>query len=127
MSRRIWRCTPPLVFCLIDSLATLLGQPVDYWQGHYGFAQQTHPWLAMPLESGPGAFGAAVLAWMLVFTTVLCVLPRRAAMVLSSVLVMAHAWGVSTWLCWRVPGGYWITLLLYLLAGWSITAAWNRE
>ena len=79
------------------------------------------------IEWHPLVFVAGGLAWIALFVAAIYRLPRRGAFVLSAFLVMGHAWGVSTILCWRVPGGYWLMLFLYLAAAWALSAAWQRN
>ena len=127
MKQKRWLYLPPVVFALLDLAVTLLAQPADYWQGHYGFAQTPHPLLVRLLEWHPLAFVVGGLVWIALFVVAIGLLPRRGALLLSAFLVMGHAWGVSTVLCWRVPGGYWLTLLLFLAAAWTLTTAWARN
>jgi hypothetical protein len=127
MKRNTWLSLPPVLLALLDLAVTLLAQPADYWQGHYGFAQEPHPLFVRLLEWHPIAFAAGDLLWIALFVIVIGLLPRRGAMILSMLLVMTNAWGVSTWLCWRVPGGYWLTLLLFAASAWLLSAAWEKS
>ena len=127
MKQKRWLWLPPVAFALLDWAAMLVAQPPDYWQGHYGFAQAPHPLAVWLLEWHPLAFVAGGLVWIVLIVVAIGLLPRRSAMVLSALLVMLHAWGVSTFLCWRVPGGYWLMLLLFLAAAWALAVAWERN
>lgn len=78
------------------------------------------------LQQHPLAFEAGIAVWILFFCSLIFALPRRAAMTVSIAIVLGHTWGTASWLCWRVPHGYWITLGLFLASAMLIVWTWEK-
>jgi len=62
-----------------------------------------------------------------VFCTLILVLPRLAAMVVSIAIVLGHTWGTATWLMWRVQHGYWLAIGLFLVSAILIVWTWEMH
>lgn len=62
----------------------------------------------------------------MLFCTLILVLPRLAAMVVSIAIVLGHTWGTATWLCWKVQSGYWLALALFLVSAMLIVWTWEK-
>jgi len=78
------------------------------------------------MQRHPLAFEAGIVAWIGAFSSVLCVLPRRAAMTISIAIVLGHTWGAATWVCYLLPSGYWWTLAMFLASAIVIVATWEK-
>ena len=126
-ANRFWLCIPPFLMCTLDQGLTLWGQSSIYWAGHYEQAWEGNDLFNWLLRHHPLAFSeAGIVAWVAVFCTAIVLMPRRAAMAVSIAIVLGHAWGASTWLIERVPGGYWLAIALFLATGIIIVATWER-
>jgi hypothetical protein len=96
MWKRWWLCLPPLVAYSADVTATLLGQPVEYWDGNYNRPLEANPigwWL---LSISPWAALVAAALWAIAFTLV--VRYWRFRVPTAAILTASHTFGVSTWL-----------------------------
>ena len=124
--RKIWLCVPPFVLCMFDQSITLFGQSAEYWAGNRSVANEGNPWFLWLLRQHPLAFEAGIAAWVVVFSSLILAVPRRAAMTISIAIVLGHTWGTATWLCWVLPFGYWIALALFLASAIAIVATWEK-
>ncbi len=123
--RKLLLCVPPLALCLLDQTITLAGQSSLYWSGHYAASNEGNPLFNWLLQQHPLAFEAGIVMWIVLFCSLILVLPRLAAMVVSIAIVLGHTWGAATWLCWKVQNGYWITLGLFLASAILIVWSWE--
>ena len=123
--RKLLLCIPPLALCLLGQTITLIGQTPRYWSGQYADANEGNPLFNWLLQQHPLAFEAGIAAWIVVFCTLILVLPRLAAMVVSIAVVLGHTWGTATWLCWKVQHGYWLALGLFLASAILIVWTWE--
>ena len=114
------------LLCMLDQVITLVGQSPDYWAGNRALAEEGNPWFLWLLRQHPLAFEAGIAAWVGVFSLVILTFPRRAAMTVSIAIVLGHTWGAATWLCYRFPYGYWITLALFFVSAVLIVATWEK-
>lgn len=126
MRRKLLLCLPPFALCMLDQLITLFGQSSDYWRGNYSVANEMNPWFNWLLRQHPLAFEAGIAAWVIVFCSVILVLPRRVAMTISIAIVLGHTWGAATWLGMMQPYGYWFALALFLASAVMIVVTWER-
>lgn len=124
--RRVWLCVAPVALCMLDQGITLVGQSSAYWAGDYSVASEGNPWFQWLLQQHPLAFEAGIFTWVAIFCGLIMVLPRRVAMTISVAIVLGHAWGASTWIYWKIPHGYWLVLILYLLSAIAIVATWEK-
>jgi hypothetical protein len=124
--RKLLLCIAPISLCLLDQTVTLIGQSSQYWGGDYAVGKEGNPLYLRLLQQHPLAFEAGILAWILLFCAVICFAPRRAALAISVAIVLGHAWGASSWICYRLVHGYWIVIGLYLVSGIIIAWTWDR-
>ena len=125
-AKRLWLCIPPFLMCMLDQGITLWGQSSGYWAGQRHLANEANPVFHWLLRIHPLAFEAGIFAWVLVFSSAIVFLPRRAAMAVSIAVVTGHAVGATTWLLFYVPGGYWLSVGLALLTGTLVVVTWER-
>jgi hypothetical protein len=123
--RKTLLCIPPVALCLLDQTVTLVGQPKSYWVGNYTDALEGNPWFNWLLQRHPLAFEAGIAAWILLFCSLILLMPRLGAMVISIAVVLGHTWGTATWLCWRVRHGYWLSIGLFLTSAILIVWTWE--
>ena len=124
--RKLWLCVPPLALCLIDQTITLAGQSRAYWAGLRSNAVEDNPFFRWLLQQHPLAFEAGIVVWILLFCSIILLLPRLGAMVVSVAIVLGHTWGTASWLCWKVRHGYWIMLGMFLASAILIVWTWEK-
>jgi hypothetical protein len=108
---------------LLDLVLTLWGQPASYWEGGEPNEGNLLAWWL--LRAGPGVFVVVALAWLLVFTVVLCVWRHSWARVAAFLLTLSHGVGAGTWL-WRLGwGGMLATVALLVFAERVLTWSWD--
>ena len=113
-------CLPPLVFCASDATLTLIGQSAQYWQGQRTSVNELSPTFNYLLTVHPAAFAAGMAGWAAIFVIVLLLLPDTLALIVSVVIVLGHAAGTATWLCYHFKFGYQMCNGLFLLAAVAI-------
>ncbi len=123
---RVWLCLPPLAFALLDSGLTLAVQGRRYWSGAYLTATEGNSVFRWLLQQHPSAFAAGIVAWLALFTLTIVLAPRRLAMALAVAILLGHAWGLATGLVAYVPHGYWATLGMFLVAGYTLAVCLDR-
>src|SRR5688500_12455204 len=94
---KFWLCLPFLIIVVLDQCLTLYGQPAAYWRGRWEFADEGSPAFNWLLRQHPLAFVGGCLAWDVVFSGLILLLPRYFAKSLALALVIGHAWGSASW------------------------------
>jgi hypothetical protein len=126
-NRKLWLCLPPTVLFLIDHTATMWFQPAQYWGGNFAEAQESSPPYLWLLQQHPLAGGAGAVGYVLVFWSLIVMLPWRLALLCSLALTLGHTWGAGTWITYHIdPGGYWLTIGLCLVAACLVIFAGER-
>ena len=123
-SRRAWTCIGPAVLCVVDVGVTLACQPEEYWLESYQSGHESNPLARWLLETGPLAFAAGGLVWILLFSAVVWHLRLAAARLVALAILLAHALGASTWLI-RQPYGWAWCLAVWLLARFLFGLFWD--
>jgi hypothetical protein len=123
---RLWLCVPPVIVSTIDQGVTLLWQPAAYWAGVYSTGQEGNPAYSWLLRQHPLAFEAGMVAWVALFSSIIYLAPQRLAKIVSIAVMLGHTWGTATWLYWRLPHGYWISIALFLASATIIVLSWDR-
>jgi len=114
-------CVPPLVFCALDTILTLLGQTAEYWKGgQLAYDNESSPTFHYLLSVHPAAFVAGIAGWAAILVVVLLLLPDTLALIVSVAVVLGHAVGAATWLLFHFKFGYQICNGLFLLAAVAI-------
>jgi hypothetical protein len=126
MRKKLWLCVPFAALAAIDFGLTLGGQSLTYWQGDRSAVNEIFPLLAWGLRCGPVPFLFVCLLWVLVFSTLIVVLPDIASQVISLALVIGHTWGAMTWLAYRFLFEYHLCLLLFVLSAAAFIGAQAR-
>jgi hypothetical protein len=106
----------PILAASGDLVLTLYGQGPHYWSGGRDRVNEANPQFNQLLQYHPLAFLAGGLGWILVFSTLILVLPRRLSLWLVLGVVMGHTWGMTTWIrsLWPEPS-YWVCLGLWVV------------
>jgi hypothetical protein len=115
-----------LACCLADVGLTLAGQPAAYWRGEPGGAREANPLAWWLLAQSPGAFLAAVVAWMGTFTLLFLFWRSSLAPVLAFLVTLGHALGAASWLVGRGPAGLAAAALVMAAAERLFAWAWGR-
>jgi hypothetical protein len=122
-------CMPPLVLGLVDGSLTLVGQSSFYWE-NYLAVNEANPIFASLLQVHPVAFLAGAAAWLAMLCTMILVLPRLAALILSIAITFGHTIGSGNWLFEHLELGYQLANGYYLLSacvlGLGISYAMDR-
>jgi hypothetical protein len=96
-----WLLLPPIALCALDFGLTLYGQPSAYWEGDYSAVQEGSPSFAHYLATHPlMAVGAGAL-WIVIFSTVILLLPEKLALTATIAIVIGHMAGAASWLMYR--------------------------
>jgi hypothetical protein len=123
---RAWLCVGPVLFCLLDGVLTLHGQPDAYWAGDYREAMELNPLGLWPLQQHPLLFVAALVCWVMVFCMFIILLPENLARPLSFAVQLGHTIGGASWLA-RLGTFGWVGSALLLLASRAVLDfTWRR-
>lgn len=122
---RAWLVLPPLGFYVADLTITLCSQTADYWAGNYAAVQESNPLARVLLEFDPWLFVGFGVLWGISFSLVLAAWNHRGAVVMSILLTLGHAFGISTWLVRHGVLG-WAGIVLVLLAAERVTGRLGR-
>jgi len=123
--RNLWLCIPPVATVLFDNAMTLWHQPAAYWQGAYWTALEAAPHGLWLLKKSPFVFETFMLGYILFLCFMIAYLPRIGAMFVSTVIVLGHLNGATTWIALDRPlDGYWINLFLCIIASVLLVASY---
>jgi hypothetical protein len=123
---RLWLCVAPILFCFLDQALTLYGQPPEYWAGNRTTRDEGNPIVAWCLELHPAAIAGETVLWILLFGSLILVLPwRQGVLTLSLGVTLGHLVGSATWLWWRFDQ-YWLFPILLLSSAALIVWTWER-
>ncbi len=125
LSRRAWLCIGPAVLCVIDMTITLACQPSRYWQEGYRFVHDANPLARWLLRTHPLAFVGGNLLWILAFSAAILRLRFTTARIVALAILLAHAFGASTWLI-REPYGWLWCFGVWLLARCLFGRFWDH-
>jgi hypothetical protein len=117
--RFVGLCVPPLVLGLVDGSLTLAGQSSFYWENHLA-VNEANPIFASLLQVHPVAFLAGAATWLAMLCTLILVLPRLAALILSIALTFGHTIGSGNWLFNHFELGYHLANGYYLFSACAL-------
>ena len=120
LRRLLGLCLPPALLALFDAALTLFGQSAAYWAGNYAQVNEQSPTFHQLLATHPLAFTAGLVAWVLVFSGLILLLPQTLAMTASIAVAIGHTWGATTWLIYRFEFGYQTCNGLFLLTAFVL-------
>jgi hypothetical protein len=124
-------CLSPAAAATLDAALTLRGQSAEYWAGNYAGVNELSPTFHHLLAYHPLAFVAGFLAWLLIFGTMILLLPRMLALAISLAVTIGHTWGATTWLLHRFHYGYQACEALFVLiarvSAVGIEGIWGTE
>ena len=121
-----------LVFlnCL-DCVLTLAGQPTEYWEGNHAQVIELHPILHQLLAYHALAFVAGKAVMLLVFVSLILLMSRNSAMILSLLLCLSGLAGPGSWLIdqpghpgYRYGAGILFGLVLLTVVGMAAGIRW---
>jgi hypothetical protein len=98
MRRLIGMGLPCVLLSFLDVTLTLLGQPWQYWAGDYSRVNEAMPTFRDLLQRGPWAAVAGHLVWVVIFLSLLLLLPEVLAVIFCIVVVFGHTYGAASWL-----------------------------
>jgi hypothetical protein len=124
--KRLWLCLSPFTFCLLDQGFTLWNQSTEYWSGNYKVALEGNPLIQRLLSQHLIVYEAGFIGWLILFLFLIISLPKRLALVLSIGITFGHMWGVVSWIMYTAFYGYWICLVLILVASLLIVVGWEK-
>ncbi len=108
-------CLAPAATASLDAALTLRGQSAEYWAGNYTRVNELSPTFHHLLAYHPLAFVVGFLGWVLIFATMILLLPRTLALAMSLAVTIGHTWGATTWLLHRFHYGYQACEALFVL------------
>jgi hypothetical protein len=111
--RFVGLCAPPLALGALDGLLTVLGQSSVYWTNHAA-TNEANPVFSALLQAGPLAFLLVALLWLAMLGTMILVLPRLPALILSLAISFGHTVGSGSWLFDHFELGYHLANGYYL-------------
>ena len=97
--RLLWLCLLPALLACLDGALTLVGQSAEYWAGNYARVNESSPTFNHMLARHPLAFVAGVAGWILVFTSLILLLPQTLALTISIAVTIGHTWGAASSCC----------------------------
>jgi hypothetical protein len=110
---------------------TLAGQPAEYWQGNHTKVIELHPLLHQLLAYHPLAFVAVKAIMLFAFISLILLLPRNSAMILSILLSLVGLSGPGTWLLdmpghpgYRCGSGIFWGLVILTAVGMAVGIRW---
>lgn len=106
-------CLPPLVLGAVDGFLTALGQGSLYWSNHLA-TNEANPVFAGLLQIGPLAFFVGAVLWLAMLSTMILILPRLFALILSIAITFGHTIGSGSWLFNHFELGYQLANGYYL-------------
>jgi hypothetical protein len=95
---RLWLCLPVAIACVIDVIASMLGQSPAYWAGAYIEANELNPLGRWFLSIHPLAFIAYNLGVIVLLTLTVLIVPNMPAKIIATSFVIFRAAGVEDWL-----------------------------
>lgn len=122
-----WLCCGPAIFCVLDCVLTLHGQPQSYWAGQYHEAVEFNPPFLWLLRLHPLGFSFGVLVWLLLVTSFILWLPDGLARGLAFVVQFAHTLGASSWLLQANGLGLLAAVALVAFSRLVMDATWERS
>lgn len=128
-SRLLGLCLTPILFSILDATLTLTGQSAEYWAGHFSQVNEASPTFHQLLAIHPVAFAVGILAWIVIYSVLILLLPETLALIVSIAVTMGHTVGSATWIVYRFQFGYQAANGLFLVAavalGLGIQLGWK--
>jgi hypothetical protein len=107
---------------LLDVGTTLYGQTPEYWSGSFEAARELNPVFRAVLRLGPGWFVAIATFQMLLFGTIMMLLPPAVSVPIILVATILHAVGSAGWIADSGMPGILAAVLLLVIVRFS----WDR-
>lgn len=129
--RLIGFCSVLVFLTCLDCVLTLAGQPTEYWEGNHTKVIELHPMLHQLLAYHPLAFVAVKAVILFAFISLILLMPRNSAMILSLLLSLTSLLGPGTWLLnmpnqpgYRHGFGIFCGLVLLTVVGMAVGIRW---
>jgi len=98
LKRRLWLCLPAFITYALDVIATLFGQPANYWAGAYHEVNELNPISHQLLTIHPLLYIVYRIVTFGSISLLIVLLPVTLAKLLSTFLVLEHLIGANDWL-----------------------------
>ena len=108
----IWKYAFPLLFNVLDTELTLVGQPSIYWQDH-ARALEAAPQFFFLLKINPVVFLIGMSIWAMGWCLLIRITRTWVSLVAALTYGIGHAYGALTWLLYRYEVNYFF-LFVYL-------------
>ena len=115
----IFKYSIPLLYNVIDTGLTLLGQPSIYWQD-YNKALEAAPHFLFLLKISPEAFLIGMFAWALIWFFLIRLTPTWVSLVAALTYGIGHAYGALTWLLFRFELNYFFLFLYFPIVAFAV-------
>jgi hypothetical protein len=125
MRSRVWLCVGPLLFCLLDGAVTLHGQPAAYWAGQYDQAVEWNPLVRWFMVRHPLLLLAGACGWVLLFSSLILLLPDNTARVVAFLVQLDHTIGAASWLTRFGALGWAGCVALFLVSRAVMEVTWR--
>ena len=129
--RLIGFCSVLVFLTCLDCALTLAGQPTEYWEGNHTEVIELHPMLHQLLAYHPLAFVAVKAVILLAFISLILLMPRNSAMILSLLLCLPGLVAPASWLLdkpghpgYRHGSGIFCGLVLLTVVGMAVGIRW---
>jgi hypothetical protein len=106
--KNLWLCLPIAVTGLGDGFLTLVGNSIT----GLDWGWETNPAWRWLLHRGALAFGLAFMGYLVVIGMIVAYAPLRLSKVLCVAMVLAHSYGIVSWLH-LTRAGYFLDPLVY--------------
>jgi len=123
---KLWGCVPPFIFATLDQISTLWNQTALYWSGDYRYPTESNPLARLLLQQHPFLFAVAIWGWVILFSLIIFLLPRRFAVAVSIAITLAHASATATWIAQTFESPYGILAAMFLACGIVVVVAWEK-
>ena len=122
-----WLCCGPAIFCLLDGVLTLHGQPHPYWEGLLDRGVEWNTPFLLLLRLHPLGFSVGVLAWLLLASSLIFWLPGGLARGLSFMVQFAHTLGAASWLLQANELGLLAAVALIAFSRLVMDVSWGQS
>jgi hypothetical protein len=123
----VWLCYGPAIFCILDCVLTLHGQPPSYWAGQFEQAVEFNPPFLWLLRLHPLAFSVGVLVWLLLASSFILWLPDGLSRGLAFVVQFAHTLAAASWLLQANSLGFLSAVALVAFSRLVMNVTWERS
>jgi hypothetical protein len=103
---------PALWTSLFDIVITIIYQPLEYWSGDLGVANEGNPIGSLFMKTHVSGLFVISFLWIVLICLLGYYLPKKLSRIFLLFIVIAHSFGASTWLSGRL--GFWYVMAFIL-------------